>query len=82
MSEAQFDFEGLTLNEVETIEQLTGVSIDQVAADGALKGRNLKAIIFVMKRRDNPNFTIDEAGNFSIKEAMALFGGKDPKDES
>jgi hypothetical protein len=82
MSEAQFDFEGLTLNEVETIENLTGVSIDLVAADGAPKGKNLKAIIFVMKRRENPNFTIDEAGNFSIKDAMALFGGKDPKDES
>jgi hypothetical protein len=82
MSNAAFDFEGLTLNEVETIEQLTGVSIDQVVADGTPKGKNLKAIIFVMKRRENPNFTLDEAGRFSISEAMALFGGKDPKDKN
>jgi len=82
MSNAAFDFEGLTLNEVETIEQLTGVSIDKVVADGTPKGKNLKAIIYVMKRRETPDFTIEQAGAFSIKDAMALFGGGDPKDES
>lgn len=82
MSEAPFDFESLTLSEVETIEQLTGGSIDNVVGDGVPKGKNLKAIIFVMKRRENPNFTIEEAGAFSVKDAMVMFGGKDPKDAS
>lgn len=79
MSDQAIDFEQLTLNEVETIENLTGISIDQVVGDGTPKGKNLKAILFVLKKRDNPNFTIEEAGNFTLSEVTAMFGANDPK---
>lgn len=67
------NFETLTLDEIETIENLCGISIDKLAEDGTPKGRNLKAIIFVMKRRENPDFQFEDAGKFSFADAMALF---------
>lgn len=68
------DFESLTLNEVEMIENLCGVSIDKAVADGEPKGKNLRAIIYVMTRRTNPDFTIEEAGNMTLTDAMKKFG--------
>jgi hypothetical protein len=80
MSGQPFDFEQMTLNEVETIENLTGTAIDKLVADGTPKGKNLKAIIFVLGRRTNPDFTIEDAGNYTLVEAMKVFGvEEDPK---
>lgn len=79
MSES-LNFDAMTLDEVETIENLTGVAIDRIVADGTPKGKNLKAIIFVLGKRANPAFTIEEAGKYTIAEAMKVFGvDADPK---
>ena len=78
-----FDFDSMTLDEVETIENLTGIAIDRLVADGAPKGKNLKAIIFVLGRRTNPAFTMEEAGKYTISEAMKVFGmDADPKGDN
>jgi hypothetical protein len=48
---------------------------------GQAKGKAMKAIIFVMKKRTDPNFTLEQAGALSMTEANALFAGeKDPKE--
>jgi len=76
-----FDFESLTLNEVETIELITGSSIDQLMDAGQPKGKAMKAIIFIMKKRTDPNFTLEQAGALSMTEANAMFAGEtDPKE--
>jgi len=76
-----FDFESLTLNEVETIELITGSSIDQLMDAGQAKGKAMKAIIFIMKKRTDPNFTLEQAGSLSMTEANAMFAGEtDPKE--
>jgi hypothetical protein len=81
MTNQTFDFESLTLNEVEQIELITGNSIDQILDAGQAKGKAMKAIIFVMKKRLDPNFTIEQAGSISMSEANALFAGEaDPKE--
>jgi hypothetical protein len=77
----QFDFESLTLNEVEQIELITGSSIDQLMDAGQAKGKAMKAIIWIMKKRTDPNFTLEQAGALSMTEANALFAGEsDPKE--
>lgn len=77
----QFDFESLTLNEVEQIELITGSSIDQLMDAGQAKGKAMKAIIWIMKKRIDSNFTLEQAGNLSMTEANALFAGEsDPKE--
>jgi len=81
MTTNAFDFESLTLNEVEQIELITGSSIDQLMDAGQAKGKAMKAIIFVMKKRIDPNFTLEQAGALSMTEANALFAGEtDPKE--
>ena len=81
MTNQTFDFESLTLNEVEQIELITGNSIDQLLDAGQAKGKAMKAIIFIMKKRTDPNFTLEQAGEISMTEANSLFAGEsDPKE--
>jgi hypothetical protein len=81
MTTQNFDFESLTLNEVEQIELITGASIDQLMDAGQPKGKAMKAIIFTIKKRTDPNFTLEQAGAVSMTEANAMFAGDtDPKD--
>jgi hypothetical protein len=81
MTNQTFDFESLTLNEVEQIELITGNSIDQILDAGQPKGKAMKAIIFIMKKRIDPDFTIEQAGQISMTEANSLFAGEsDPKE--
>ena len=81
MTNQTFDFESLTLNEVEQIELITGNSIDQILDAGQAKGKAMKAIIFIMKKRVDPNFTLEQAGSISMTEANALFAGEDDPKE-
>ena len=81
MTNQNFDFESLTLNEVEQIELITGNSIDQLLDAGQAKGKAMKAIIFIMKKRIDPDFTLEQAGQISMTEANSLFAGaSDPKE--
>lgn len=81
MTTQTFDFESLTLNEVEQIELITGSSIDQLMDAGQPKGKAMKAIIFIMQKRNDPSFTLEQAGAMSMTEANALFAGEnDPKE--
>ncbi len=81
MTEANFDFESLTLNEVEQIELITGSSIDQLMDAGQPKGRALKAIIFIMKKRIQPDFTLEQAGAITMTDANKMFiSDSDPKE--
>lgn len=79
---ASIDFNSMTLNEIELIEQLTSRNIDSIMAEDAPRGRAFKAIIFVYKKRTDPNFTFEQAGLLSLEEASTLFGDNDadPKD--
>jgi hypothetical protein len=82
MTNQTFDFESLTLNEVEQIELITGSSIDQLLDAGQAKGKAMKAIIFIMKKRIDPDFTLEQAGQISMTEANSLFAGvSDPKEQ-
>lgn len=81
MTNPTFDFETLTLNEVEQIELITGSSIDQLLDAGQPKGKALKAIIFIVKKRIDPSFTLEQAGSISMSDANAMFtGANDPKE--
>jgi hypothetical protein len=75
----QFDFNSLTLDECEQIENLTGLSIDMAFADGKPKGKALRSFLWVIGKRSNPNYTIEEAGKLTLTEAMQHFKGDDAK---
>ena len=76
-----FDFESLTLEEVEIIENLTGESIDSAFGNGKPKGKALKSFIWIVMKRENPKFTIEEASKFTLSQAVALVQGDEAKKE-
>jgi hypothetical protein len=77
----KFDFESLTLEEVELIENLTNSSIDQAFQDGKPKGKALSAFVWVVLKRSNPNYKMEDAKKISLKEALEMIKGDEEKKE-
>jgi hypothetical protein len=78
---SSFDFESLTLEEVEIIENLTNSSIDEAFSEGKPKGKALTAFVWVVLKRDNPTFKIEDARKLSLKQALDMVKGDDSKKE-
>lgn len=77
----KFDFESLTLEEVELIENLTNTSIDEAFGNGKPKGKALSAFVWVVLKRDNPNYKMEDAKKLSLKDALAMIQGDEAKKE-
>jgi hypothetical protein len=77
----KFDFESLTLEEVEVIENLTNLSIDEAFGDGKPKGKALSAFVWVVQKRTNSNFKMEDAKKLTLKEALSMIQGDDSKKE-
>jgi hypothetical protein len=78
---SKFDFESLTLEEVELIENLTNSSIDEAFGDGKPKGKALSAFVWVVHKRTNPNYKMEDAKKLSLKEALSMIQGDETKKE-
>lgn len=72
-------FDELTLGEIEEIELLIGRSIDEAFADGKPKGRPLRAIYFVSKRKEVPGLKFEDTEKVSQAEAVAYLTGDESK---
>lgn len=80
MTEVNIDFNSLTLDEVEIVEAMTQKSIETIMDEGNPRGRALKALIFIIRKRSNPDYTIEMAGKVNLAEASAIFqGSANPK---
>ena len=62
-----FDFESLTLEEVELIENLTNSSIDESFSNGKPKGKALSAFVWVILKRSNPAYKMEDAKKIILK---------------
>jgi hypothetical protein len=74
-------FDELTLGEIEEIELLVGRSIDETFADGKPKGRALRAVYFVAKRKEQPGLKFEDTEKISQAEAVAYLTGDESKKE-
>ena len=70
------DISDLSIAEIVEIEDRTGLPLDAMGQDDKPKGRMLQALAFIVKRRDNPDFTWEMAGALKISTAS------DPVDPS
>jgi hypothetical protein len=77
----KFDFESLTLEEVELIENLTNTGIDEAFGNGKPKGKALAAFVWVVLKRDNPNYKMEDAKKVSLKDALGMIKGDEEKKE-
>lgn len=65
------DLEGLKVSEIEEIEEILGTSFDLAFADGQPKGRVLRALGYIVRKRDDPAFTLEQAGDLVIRLAAS-----------
>ena len=68
-STLDFNLNDLTIGEIVTIEELTGLPFDAMTDPDKPKGKHLQAIAYISKRRDNPEFTFEDAGNLKLNLA-------------
>lgn len=81
----RFSVNDITVGDMEDIEEITGESfedvIDKLSAGGEggklrVPLKVIKAIVFVVKRQGDPNFTIDQARSVKFSELeLELEGG-------
>ena len=60
------DLTDLTIAEVCEIEDRTGLPLDALGQADKPKGRMLQALAYIVKRREDPEFTWEMAGELKI----------------
>ena len=60
------DINDLTIAEVVEIEERTGLPLDALGQADKPKGKMLQALAYISKRRDNPDFSWEMAGDLKI----------------
>ena len=72
------DISDLTIAEIVEIEELTGMPLDSLGQPDKPKGKMLQAMAYISKKRDNPDFTFEDAGKIKITTTETK---PDPLDE-
>lgn len=66
----------LTLGEIEEIENYTGLSIMEIGEQfetGKGKISNLTFMVYLLKRRENPEYTLENARNIQLNQLEDTF---------
>ena len=71
------DINDLTIAEVVEIEERTGLPLDALGQADKPKGKMLQALAYISKRRDNPDFTWEMAGELKINPEQSDPGPTD-----
>ena len=64
------DINSLTIAEVVEIEDRTGMPLDALGQADKPKGRMLQALAWISKRREDPDFTWEMAGELKLNPAQ------------
>jgi len=65
------DIDDLTIGEVVEIEARTGQPLDALGQADQPKGLLMQSLAFIIKRRDNPDYTWEEAGALRVSAAQS-----------
>ncbi len=63
----EINLEELTPDEIDDIETYLDMALDSAFAPGQRRGKPLRAIAWIVKRRENPDFSIEDAGKVRIR---------------
>jgi hypothetical protein len=67
------DIDTLTLGDIEDIENYAGLSFSEIGEDKPGVSKLRTALVWVLKRKDNPAFTIEDARNITPDELTSIF---------
>lgn len=62
----EFNLEDLTMGELVELEEVAGLEHVQMLMKGQASAKALLAIAYLMKRRDDPNFTVEDARELKL----------------
>jgi hypothetical protein len=71
------DIESLTIDDIETIEDMIGAPIDKLGDPSMPKGKMLRALAFVKARKTDPDATPESVGGMRIEVATDTVGKPD-----
>lgn len=66
------DIKNLTMGEISKVEELSGLPLAALAEDDKPKGKLMAALALVIKRREDPKFTLEMANQMTMAEITAL----------
>ncbi|MFF3086369.1 hypothetical protein ACFVRB_15165 [Streptomyces nojiriensis] len=61
------DIDSLTIDEIDVIEDIIDGPLDSLAKPGARKAKLLRAMAVVIKQREDPTFSAEDAGKLRIE---------------
>lgn len=70
-----FSLDNLTLGEVSQLEELSGLSLSEIADEHAPKGKFMTALAYLAKRRQDPSYTYSQAETLTLAEVSDVIGG-------
>ena len=76
-----FTLEDLTLGDVEEVEKYAGQPLASLADAESNKGRLMTALAWVIKRKEDPKFSIDDAKKMPMGDITKLLNADDPTQE-
>jgi hypothetical protein len=62
----------LTVGDIAEIETISDLPFAALGDASVPKGKLLQAVAYVLKRKTNPTFTMEDAGKLSMEEMNAL----------
>ena len=62
----------LTVGDIAEIEEISKLPFSALGDTQTPKGKLMQAVAFVLKRKDNPAFTFEDAGKLSMDEINHL----------
>lgn len=71
----EVNLQSLKIREIEEIEDALGAGVDAAFAEGQPRGKALRVVAWVLKKRADPDFTLEQAGELVIQFDG---GGPDP----
>jgi len=73
------DINALTFGDIEDIENYAGLSFSEIGEDKPGVSKLRTALVWVLKRKENPTFTIDDARMLTPDELDNIFQDADSK---
>jgi hypothetical protein len=67
------DIDTLTLGDIEDIENYAGLSFSDIGEDKPGVSKLRTALVWVLKRKENKKFTIEDARNITPDELSKIF---------
>jgi hypothetical protein len=74
MADTTVDFDSLTIDELDLVEEVCDADLEQVMAGKVRKSKVLRAFALVALRRADPDATLEDAGKVEVRGLEEMLG--------